>query len=388
MPETALTRLVPALGRAGVRYRVTRGQDELTFGTDDPAIAAWPVDYLAPGCRFEPLPAGAGPATVTCAVDPGAVETLRRLLAGRTATAATTYEDRPVRRVELDGAVALAYTDRPGVTVVAAGGRQVGYLAADVADARFEAARLVREVLRRRGEDRGEVVVHAGAVLLGGAAWIVCGPKGAGKTTTVCALLEHLGADFVANDRVHLDRSGAGFAVTAWPMSTRIGLGTCLGSARLRPWLRPRRTPVYPQTGWDPAAGIAPAAARRLAAAADAPKIELVTSELVASMGAAAAAGGPLAGLLLPTRRPDLDRPQVRSGTPDRAARLLLDQSFTPDDDAYPDWLGLRSRPAAELARDAHRLLADLSRAVPVLDVAFAESVSLAAALRPVLRKG
>lgn len=330
------------------------------------------------------MPPQDGAATIACVADWDAHERLRAALSGRPATPATTYEGRRVDRVEMDGeVVALAYADRPGVTVVAAGGLQVGYVAADVADARFEAARLIREVLRRQGEDQGEVVVHAGAVVLGGGAWVVCG-----KTTTVCALLEHLGADFVANDRVHLERGGGPFAVSAWPMSTRIGVGTCLASARLRPWLQPRVPLTYPQTGWDPVQGIAPAEARRLAESGAGPKIELVAAELVEIMGCAASAGGPLAGLVLPARRPELAAPRLRSGDSESAARLLVRQSFTPVDDAYPDWLGLRAQPAGQLAAQAWRLLQDLAASIPVLEVEFADSVSLAHALRGALRPG
>jgi hypothetical protein len=388
MSEPDIAELLQRLDeRATLQYEVERSGMRVGFATPDANIAAWPRAYLDPVCSFTPSVGLGHGGRIVCVADHALHQTLRGLLADRPAAATATYEAIPAASIRLAGGlVALAYTERAGVTVVDAAHERVHYLTDSVPDARFESARLIRELLRRRGEDRDEVTIHAGAVLVAGGAWVVPGPKGAGKTTAVCALLEHLGADFVANDRVHLSRVGGEFGVRAWPMTTRIGIGTCLASDRLRGWLRPAVPPAYPQTGWDPAVGLSRTEAALLAGSPAGPKIELVTAELVATLRCRAAAGGPIAGVLVPRRDPKARDATVTPSNRDRTLRLLLEQSFTPDDTAYPDWLGLRRRSRSELAQTSAALLRRLVSTVPVVDVVFADARSLANRIAPVFR--
>lgn len=390
MRETVVPPTLGLLRQADdvARRELTARRGELTVGlsSNDDRVVDWPVSYLAPACTFEEGVSRAATGVV-CVVDHDLHGRLRSVLAGLPATTASTYEGRRVRRTDLGPAhVALAYVDGPGVCAVDLARRRVRYVTPDVSDARFEAARLVREVLRRQGEHRGEVTIHAGAVRLDGRVWVIPGAKGAGKTTTVCAMLEHAGADFVANDRVHVSARDGGYVVAAWPMTTRIGLGTCQGSARLRPWLRPTTQPVYPQTGWDPVTGLTDADLAAMIPARDGPKVELTTAELVATMGCGAAAGGPVAGILMPRRDGRAIGVSARRADRGRTVDLLLEQAFTPDDDAYPDWLGLRTRSVTDLARGAASTLARLAGDVPRVEVEFADARSLGARLPDVLR--
>jgi len=366
--------------------RVDAGGGRIGFATNEERIAAWPRSYLAPVCSFAPADPDLQPSVVVVADDArhAALRAAAREAGG--AVDAMTYEEESVDRHTMPGgAVALVYRERPGVTLIDHARGVVTFVTA-AADPQgpFEAARLIREVLRRRFEQEGRAVLHAGAVSFGGSVWLVCGPKFAGKTTLVCALIEHLGADFVSNDRVFLGGPGGRPEVISWPMSVRIGLGTCLASAPLRDWLRAGRSPAYPRSGWDTERGLDEAAARRLAARADAPKLELVPAELVASLGGRALAGGPVGGVFLPARdaslAPGVGRAQPVGPTP--AKQRLLAELLTPDDDDYPDWLGLRCTEATDLRDRARALIDLLVDTRPVVEVSFAGGDAAARAVR------
>jgi predicted ATPase len=54
----------------------------------------------------------------------------------------------------------------------------------------------------RTYEDAGGVIFHAAGVDVGRAAVMICGPRGAGKTTVTAALLRSPGAGLLSNDRL------------------------------------------------------------------------------------------------------------------------------------------------------------------------------------------
>jgi hypothetical protein len=66
---------------------------------------------------------------------------------------------------------------------------------------------LIAQVLPFAAAVRGLEVLHAGAVVIGGRALLLLGASGAGKTTLALALTR-LGAGFLADDAVALERSG------------------------------------------------------------------------------------------------------------------------------------------------------------------------------------
>ena len=66
---------------------------------------------------------------------------------------------------------------------------------------------LIAQVLPFAAVVRGLEVLHAGAVVIGGRALLLLGASGAGKTTLALALTR-LGAGFLADDAVALERSG------------------------------------------------------------------------------------------------------------------------------------------------------------------------------------
>jgi hypothetical protein len=364
----------PILDRCRLGFEVKAAGRRACFSVNAGRFADWPRRYLAPAFSFAPA-AVVSPPAIAVVEDDRLHRELRAFAAATSPPiSSATYEDEPADRYVLpDGIVALLYRDRPGVTLIQREAGAVGFVTT-VGDAQapFEAARLLREVLRRRLEADGHVVLHAGAVALDGGVWIVSGPKYAGKTTLVCALTEFAGADFIANDRVFLLAGTDGLEVLAWPMSVRIAPGTYLGSPGLRRWLRPGRQLEYPEPGWDPVRGIDEKEARRFAASGGGPKVDLVPSELVAALGGRVLPGGRLAGVLLPARDAALASEEgwVAPASPEPVAERLGGELLTPDDDDYPDWLGLGAE-ASALESGAHDLVEDLVRLHPLREVCF-----------------
>ncbi len=68
---------------------------------------------------------------------------------------------------------------------------------------------------------RGQLPLHAGAVVLGGSAWAFVGDSGAGKSSLVTALAELSGAAYLCDDVCILDLPATGEAV-AWPGLARV----------------------------------------------------------------------------------------------------------------------------------------------------------------------
>jgi hypothetical protein len=85
--------------------------------------------------------------------------------------------------------------DRRRVTLLAPG----GHLAV-----RSALMRVVRELVMNQLRWQGEVLLHAAALEEGGGAILISAERGGGKTTLLTYLLRHLGARYIANDRVWL----------------------------------------------------------------------------------------------------------------------------------------------------------------------------------------
>jgi hypothetical protein len=368
---------------ATLRCEVASGRDRVLFAASSSAAAEWPRRYLQPTFAFaRPAAIRASAVHVVCcsALHDRARRLLDRVGRGR---AAETYEGNTARRHGLGrGRLALAYVRRPGVTFVEQPSRVVSFVTAGEDDeAPFEAARLIRALLTGALEERGLFVVHAGAVRVGGRGVLICGPKRAGKTTLVCALAETAGAEFIANDRVYVGAVEERLRLQGWPMSVRIGIGTCLASPGLRAQLRPGSTFAYPQTGWEPAAGISEVDARRLARTPDAPKVELIPSELARALDTAVVGSADLGCVVLPRYGAHAPPAELVPVAPGEAAARLRAQLLTPDDDAYPDWLSLRRTSRAQLAAQGERLLRRLVREAPLAEVRFSDALAAADAV-------
>jgi hypothetical protein len=114
--------------------------------------------------------------------------------------------------VAFDDASDVFYRRTPGeptlVEVIAA---------RDAGPARLALMRAVREYAMLYAEHAGWLLVHAAAVCLGEEAFVIAGPKRAGKTTVLLHALRDAGGSYVANDRVALRREPAAVAVHGIP---------------------------------------------------------------------------------------------------------------------------------------------------------------------------
>jgi hypothetical protein len=92
---------------------------------------------------------------------------------------------------------------QPGAYAVAAQGHHIDLFThtSTVRPHRYP-IRLVREAMLRTYEDAGGVIFHAAGVDVGGTGVMICGPRGAGKTTVTAALLRLPGAALLSNDRL------------------------------------------------------------------------------------------------------------------------------------------------------------------------------------------
>ncbi|MDX3458200.1 hypothetical protein PV396_40765 [Streptomyces sp. ME02-8801-2C] len=84
-----------------------------------------------------------------------------------------------------------------------------------------DALRVVKQMVSTGFEAAGVLTVHASGFAMGGDAFAVTGPKGAGKTTTVLAAVA-AGARLVSNDRLYARADTAGTDVLGWTDPIRL----------------------------------------------------------------------------------------------------------------------------------------------------------------------
>jgi hypothetical protein len=257
-------------------------------------------------------------------------------------------------RREPDGTLAGFDATRCTGYRVDPGRREVAFFASE--DSFFHLMELVRYYALVVEEARGTVVLQAAAIAEGGRrALAICGPKGAGKTTTM--LRRVLGGDGVtclSGDRLllRLDAGGRPL-VRGWPDYPHVGLGTLREAAELA-----RRCGVDPEA--ELAAGRSPT-----------DKLVLDPDAYYAGLLPATAEPLPLGGVLLPDVRagddavrevPRSRREELLAGVVERAAGFVTGtwHGMRPDEHPPPGaaahalerlrelpWTELRSRPAA-----------------------------------------
>jgi len=105
---------------------------------------------------------------------------------------------------------------------------EVNAYCASTQAATYWCSRLTRQAMTGQLLARGAVYAHAAALSITGHGVLICGPRGAGKTTTLLAALRHLGADYVTNDRLLIwpgAEPGAQLTAYPWPDRMRAGVG-------------------------------------------------------------------------------------------------------------------------------------------------------------------
>ncbi len=180
--------------------------------------------------------------------------------------------------------------------------------------------RLVRALIRRQQHAEGEMFLHAGAVIVGGAGIAVAAPQRSGKTTTLLALLEHATvtgtpAAFVSNDDLSIRSAGGVVTGHGWPRGVEI------------------RRDMLPSLG-----GIgARLAAAESAAGATPGSLHLRPSRLAQLAGSVLASSTPLRLLVFPRFARPGEPAHLRRLPAARAIRLLATHLRRPDE--AEDWL-------------------------------------------------
>lgn len=210
--------------------------------------------------------------------------------------------------------------------------------------------RLMREAMLRTYEDAGGVIFHAAGVDLGGNGVMICGPRAAGKTTTLACLLRRPNAALLSNDRLILH----GDRLIAVPLPVPTASGTIHGFPELTHAPRPasgghRKPPAaFGTTAKHPfsAAGFA------------------------AAFGAGLASASTVRLIVVPRLSDDTVPAHTRRLTTGQAHELLAASCFTPHDEFWVrPWLVPRQRSDASLAQAAEAAVEHIAATVPCVEV-------------------
>lgn len=96
-----------------------------------------------------------------------------------------------------------------------------------VSDRSFvQAIEFLRDLIIKREEQRGTLVLHAAAAVFRGGALAIVGAKGAGKSTVLIDLLGRRGWRLLSGDKLFLRVTDDGIAAHGWPDYPHLGFGT------------------------------------------------------------------------------------------------------------------------------------------------------------------
>jgi hypothetical protein len=193
--------------------------------------------------------------------------------------------------------------------------------AAPTPQLRVSLMRAVRELAMNHAVAQGGLLIHGAALRWNGRGIAVVGPKGAGKTTLLMAALAARGAEFVANDRLAVRDTGAGWSAQGVPTIVSIRAPTVSAHARIRRELA-ARTFRHAQTLAEALdAGPAPRPG-------DAGRISVSPAQFAYLTGAVRAGSTPLDAIVFPTVDPGAPVSTAVPVAPSVAADRLRAGSF------------------------------------------------------------
>ncbi len=244
---------------------------------------------------------------------------------------------------------------QPGAFAVRVHGRQINlHVHNRAAKPHAYPLRLMREAALRTYEDLGYLVIHGAGVDIAGHGVLVCGPRFAGKTTTLAALFRESGGDLLSNDRLLLDNRGRLLPV---PLPVPVARGTIDAVTELATALSSAKRPQPPL--------------RQLPATFGATrKAEFTAREFASAFSRKLARGSWLETLIVPklsaTDEPAtitaLSRPEVED--------VLAANCFTPRDEFWlTPWVVPRTTPDDQLAARASTVIAKLAPRLRAFEV-------------------
>lgn len=240
---------------------------------------------------------------------------------------------------------------QPGAYAVAVEGHDIDLLthSGTVRPHRYP-IRLMREAMLRTYEDAGGVVFHAAGVDVAGAAVMICGPRGAGKTTVAAALLKLPGTSLLSNDRLIAYQ---GNRVVAVPLPVPTAQGTIQAFPELE------RLVAHPMGTMPVEFG-------------STIKHAFTARQFAETFGARLLSHSTLRLVIVP-RLVDSDEPAyARALSVAEAHHVVAANCFTPHDEFWiHPWLVARQRTDEQLSRQAGAAIEHIVAAVPCIEVGF-----------------
>ncbi|MPZ00449.1 MAG: hypothetical protein GEU97_21195 [Actinophytocola sp.] len=198
----------------------------------------------------------------------------------------------------------------------------------------------MREAMLRTYENTGGVVFHGAGVTCGGHGIMVCGPRHAGKTTMLAALLRSTGAQMLSNDRLLLVNDHQLLAV---PLPVPIARGTVEAIPELRRTVPALTRPQTPLAQLPTVFGTTH-------------KAEFTAREFATALGVRLTGSGSLTTVLVPRLSDSNEVTSIRRLPAAELEATLRGNCFTPHDEFWlQPWLVPRTRSDDELARHAQQ---------------------------------
>ena len=185
---------------------------------------------------------------------------------------------------------------------------------------RRAAARVIRELATGHCVRNGDIPIHGAAFARGGIAVLLAGPRRSGKTTQLTAELTHNRAQFIANDRVMLQRSAGGTIARGMPTVITLRGGTVELFPELARLQSDRQ--YHREFTLDEA---------QPAAIPTDGSMKLSQAQYGDLVGCTAVASGPLKEILFPVVVDNARRTTTQDVNGDEAARLLYDSLLQSD---------------------------------------------------------
>lgn len=216
--------------------------------------------------------------------------------------------------------------------------------------------RLIREAMLRTYEDAGGVLFHAAGVDIGGAGVMVCGTRGAGKTTTTAALLRWTGAALLSNDRLVTHQ---GDHVVAVPLPVPTARGTIEAFPELECSLRCAKAEVVELSKMPAVFG-------------STVKHAFTARQFVQAFSTGLASTSTLRLVVIPQFADTCQPARLRHLSETEACQVVAANCFTPRDEFWVrPWLIPRQKTDDLLRDQARTAIQHIAGAVPCVEVSF-----------------
>ncbi len=246
---------------------------------------------------------------------------------------------------------------QPGSYAVAAQGQHIDlFIHSSTPRPHRYPIRLIREAMLRSYEDADGVIFHAAGVDVGGTGVMICGPRGAGKTTIMATLVRSTGAALLSNDRLIAHQ---GDHVVAVPLPVPTARGTIEAFPELEHLAR-RATAEPVELGRMPADfGSTVKHAFTARQFAQAFRTDLVSSSV-------------LRLVVVPQLADTCQPARLRRLSEAEARQVVAENCFTPRDEFWVrPWLIPRQKADELLGRQASAAIQHIAATVPCIEVSF-----------------